>query len=300
MADKTFQSIDKYISVVLYWLLMTASYAFYYAATDVAQAVLKYDHTKNVWGYNAGGTLLISLLVLIVISTYTERRIQSKHAILTEDTPRKVLLTITNLIFAVTFVFASYITLDRFLHGEYKATFYINQLVKLLISGMFLTYYFRDLKRTIASTPLLMKTLGIGLIVMGLGLFATNLYFSPSLKDLRLKKEDEARLKQLGDCTKAIKRFAKSHKKLPQSLEEVIAQTGKPKALQDPITGENFIYKLKTPKSAEVCAIFHSPFPLEKENLTTNPTNPRERCSYIKENKYGSYDTTINYDSPYD
>jgi hypothetical protein len=296
MSDKTFQSIDKYISVILYGLLMNASYAFYFAATDVAQAVLKYDHTKNVWGYNAVGTLLISLLVLIGISIYTERRIQHKHAILTEDTPRKVFLTITNLIFAVTFVFASYLTLDQFLNGRYEANFYTNQLVKLLISSMLLTYYFKDLKRTVAARTLLMKALGIGVIVMGLGLFAANLYFSPSLKDLRLKREDEVRLDQLKDSTQVIKRFAKSHKKLPQSLDEVIAQTDKPKALQDPITGENFIYKLKTPKSAEVCATFHSASPLEKENLITNPTNPRERCTYIKEDKHGHYETTGRYD----
>ena len=296
MSDQIFQSIDKYISVILYWLLMIASYAFYFASTDVAQAVLKYDHTKNVWGYNASGTLLISLLVLIGISIYTERRIQNKNAILTEDTPRKVLLTITNLIFAWTFVFASYITLDRFLHGEYQVNFYINQLVKLLISGILLTYNFRDLKRTVATTPLLMKGLGAGLIIMGLGLFATNLYFSPSLKDLRITQEDEVRLKQLKDCTKSIVGFAKSHRKLPQSLEEVIAQTGKPKALQDPITGENFIYRLKDPKSAEVCAIFHTATPLERESLIANQTSPRERCTHIKQAKNGHYDTKGDYD----
>lgn len=297
MSDKIFQSIDKYISVILYWLLMIASYGFYFASTDVAQAVLKYDHTKNVWGYNAGGTLLISLFVLIGISIYTERRIQKKNAILTEDTPRKVLLTITNLIFAFTFVFASYITLDRFLHGEYQITFYLNQLVKLLISVMLLTYNFKDLKRTVATTPLLMKGLGAGLIVIGLGLFATNLYFSPSLKDLRLKQEDAVRLEQLKGCTKSIVRFAESHNKLPKSLGEVSTQTGKPKALQDPITGENFIYRLKDPKSAEVCATFHSSSPLEKENLIINPTNPHERCVHVKQDKRGYYETKG--DSPY-
>src|SRR5437868_4786346 len=106
--QQTFQSIDKYISTILYFLLMNAFCTFYYAATDVASAVLQYDYAKNVWGYNAVGTLIISLIILIGTSIYAEARIKNKHAILIEDTPRKFLLTITSIIFVFTFIFASY------------------------------------------------------------------------------------------------------------------------------------------------------------------------------------------------
>lgn len=296
MSQKPFQSIDKYISAILYFLLMSAFCTFYYAATDVASAVLKYDYAKNVWGYNAAGTLIISLVILISISLYAEARIKNKHSILTEDTPRKFLLTITSIIFVFTFIFTSYKTLDQFLHGEYRIYFYINQIIKLLISSIILIYSFKALKRDNPNRPLLMIVLNIAITIIGMGLFATNLHFSPSLKELRMKQEDEEKKNQLKECTKVIARFAKSHKKLPQSLEAVAIHTGKPKALQDPITNENFLYKLKNPQSAEVCAQFHSPFPLEHENLIVNPSNPHERCTYIKENKSGGYETTGHYD----
>lgn len=74
---------------------------------------------------------------------------------------------------------------------------------------------------------------------------------------MKLKKADKRRADDFYVIDQAISQYFKDKKRLPTSLEELVASTSRSLSLNDPETATPYPYRVLAERSVEVCANFN-------------------------------------------
>ena len=284
--NNTSATLQKYISAILYTLLLVTSFAFYGATADVFDSIIEKNHAEK-W-FNDSGTLIISLLVWLGLTYAIERRIKRNPSILEFDVVRKVLLTITSTLFFIIPIYVVYRIFDQYLHGEYKIGFYAIQFLKLFTAGVIGSYFLLALKRHAYDNNFLFRELGILIVLEGLVLFSINLYNAPSIDDLRMQRKDEAKLEHLRKGKRLVEDYLRQHKYLPKALSDItLPEEQSIKAFRDPVSEKPFTYVVLSEHEGAICTEFHTKTQDKYVDHTIHPIskNPKEKCLRMEKPK---------------
>jgi hypothetical protein len=168
----------------------------------------------------------------------------------TETGLSKFLTYLVLLITAVTILGDLIATVYTFLQGELSIRFFLKTLIILIIAGLIFGFYYLERKKVQYKKNIkrdFFKVFGLtatALVVSGIvfGFFATG---SPALE--RQRGFDNQRESDLADLANCVENYTGEYKKLPRNIEELeISSYSYCSSKQDPASGEDYEYKVKT------------------------------------------------------
>ena len=212
----------------------------------------------------AAATLFIAFPVFLLVGRAIGRGL-AREPERRASRVRKWLTYITLFVAAMVLIGNLSVLVWGLLSGEITARFALKALVVFLIAGAVFAHYAGGLRREEREGPLPARGggwLARAAAVAGLAVIAVGFYVSGSPSDVRLRKLDLERVRDLHNVTFALTAFHYLNHRLPTVLDSIRYEhrARVAGALVDPVTGEPYGYRVLDSAAGryELCAVFQT------------------------------------------
>lgn len=171
---------------------------------------------------------------------------------------RKWLVYFTLFVSAITIIVDLMIFVYNFLNGELTIQFFLKVLTVLLVAVAVFGYYLWDLKRSAKKTNIL-KILAAVLSVVVLASIILGFFIVGTPSDQRNRRFDDQRLSDLQLLQGQIVDYWIRKNSLPAELVKLEDNISGFAVPLDPATKQSYEYKIISPLSFELCAMFAKP-----------------------------------------
>jgi hypothetical protein len=285
----------------LYLLTFVALYITVWSVIVLFYTYLDYLYPDPAWGEAsveaaldavryAIAAAIIAFPLFVLLSVILERAVLKDAD--SQVNPIRKLLTYLTLFLAAAITLGDVITLlFFFLDGALTTRFVLKAVVLLVIAEVVLSYYALA-PRPAASRPgaFRLRPLVAGLAVLLVG-GAVSLGFAQAGSPMtaRLRRLDEKRVENLRTVHQALQRMVTQRdnntdtvtliRELPKSLDEVVEYTrtkeaGRKLDMEDPTTGEKYLYTTTGDKTYELSATFSLPREKKQTLFWNHPAGP--------------------------
>lgn len=240
-----------------------------------------------------GGNNLTGFLAAVIIAfpifvyvTILANRMLGQKKMLSDTGVRRWLLYVTLVVVILIIIWQLIALFIFYLNGNLVTRFLLHTLITLIISGAVLGYQWWHLvffNRKNAKIGIGFKTFEwiVMAIVGGSVIWTFFVIDSPST--LRAKRFDDTRVNRLMSLSSSIQNFwgydkISGHQALPTNLEQLASDTRiymEPDGLIDPVTRQQFTYRILGEKSYELCATF------ETDNINDTNINSVSTPTYV-------------------
>lgn len=169
---------------------------------------------------------------------------------------RKWLMYLTLFAAAMTIIIDLITLLYNFLGGELTLRFALKVLVVLLIAGAVFGYYLWDIRRESAKDSIRPKQLAWLVSILLIVIISASFIVIGSPSELRARKFDEQRVKDLQLLQNEIINYWTQKEDLPATLDNLKDSISGFTPPYDPETGEPYEYEPTGPLSFNLCAVF--------------------------------------------
>lgn len=237
-----FQIIEKFFSV-------KADYV-----AGFSQAALKFNIASAI--------IITPIFLLVVCWLHKNYRLDNLNH---KSATHRWLTYLMLLASALTIIGRLVYQLFRLLDGDFTLAVILRTVVLLVIAGGIFGYYFYDLKRTDFSKKSSVSKIFFSLIiVIALATIVGSFFLIDSPQKARLLRYDETRVNDLSQLAGMIDNDYYQTKSLPQDLSA--AKYG---GINDPVSAQNYEYKIVGPDAYQLCADFALPAPDSGERFAS-------------------------------
>lgn len=173
---------------------------------------------------------------------------------------RRWLTYISLFLGASTVIIDLVMVVNRFLGGELGSRFLLKALTILVLAGYIFAYYLWDIRREDyrSGSPTAVILGGVAILAI-VTTIIVGFLFSAGPGTARKQNFDTQRVSALESLTNAVEKFAVSENRLPSALDEAVKSRGvflEADNLKDPETEAPYEYRMTSPNTFELCAIF--------------------------------------------
>ena len=148
--------------------------------------------------------------------------------------------------------------INTFLNGELTVKFGLKAVTALGIAGIVLGYYAYDLKRDTGRRDGVIKIFGAMGMVLVVAVFLAGVFLVESPFEARRRNQDGEIENQLNNLRYRLDKFYLNEGQLPGSLRKLMEEDEvlTEETIKNPVTGEEFEYKVLGGRSFEICTEF--------------------------------------------
>ena len=150
--------------------------------------------------------------------------------------------------------------INSFLEGELTLKFILKAITAIGIATAIFTFYFYDIRRDNVSgkRDKIVRTYGYTSLFMIIVIFVLGIFFVESPKEARDRRIDGKILQNFNKIDNTVFTFYGDHKKLPENLNELIADSSvlSGKDIKNIVTNNVFDYNIKKYDTYELCTVF--------------------------------------------
>ncbi|MFP4515045.1 MAG: DUF5671 domain-containing protein [Parcubacteria group bacterium] len=228
----------------------------------------------------AFSTLLISTPIYYICSHLLSKSIKKEELSL-DSSLRKWLIYLILLVTSIVMLVWLVSILNSFLNGEMTIKFILKALTALVISAMIFSYYLYNIRQKVVKKKDKVKTVffvaSLVLIIFALGLAIIHMESPQTTRD---KKIDEKTLRDFDDINMNVNMYYNDKEELPQSLEDLKANTNLNSYPGNTVSLEDIDYNKLSETEYELCADF------ETSNLDDENTNLRYGTNRLHDSGY--------------
>ncbi|OGZ20526.1 MAG: hypothetical protein A2654_00820 [Candidatus Nealsonbacteria bacterium RIFCSPHIGHO2_01_FULL_43_31] len=169
---------------------------------------------------------------------------------------RKWLIYLTLFISSVTIIVNLIIFVYNFMSGELTIQFFLKILTVLLVALAVFGYYIWELRRKDAGASKIPKMLAWALSVIVVASIVVGFFVIGTPAEQRAKRFDEQRVGDLQVLQNQVVNYWVQKQVLPASLNDLQDSISGFLVPQDPASGAAYEYRIASPLSFELCAIF--------------------------------------------
>jgi len=153
-------------------------------------------------------------------------------------------------------------TVNSFLDGDLTFKFVLKAITAIFIAAAVFTFYLYDIKREEIEgrKDSIVRVYFYGSLIIVIAVFVASLFFVESPTETRNRKLDNAILEDFNMIDGAIVTYYQENEEMPASLdilEEEFSYIGDDDVI-NPVTGEEFEYRILADRKYELCTIFMS------------------------------------------
>ncbi|MFH1565023.1 MAG: DUF5671 domain-containing protein [bacterium] len=185
--------------------------------------------------------------------------------------------------------------INNFLSGEFTLKFILKAITALGISAIVFTFYLHDVNREefVNKKDEAIKLYLYGSLTLIIIAFVASLFTVESPMQSRNRKFDEAIISDFNIINMAIETYCQDNEKMPENLSSLKEGSNflAGDDIENPISGEEYEYKITGDKTYELCAVFRTSNKEEEEN-EYRYYGPNE--FYLHDSGYQCLKNTIN------
>lgn len=223
-------------------------------AINYGQVIQSFNQSTLKWQMAA---LIVAVPVFFIISLLIRRAL--KQGSLSPDNKVRLWISYIILFIVVAVAVGDLIaTTFSLLNGDFTVRFLLKSLTILIIAIWIFVYYWMEMRSetSLVNSPL-PKIMGIVSLILIIASFIGTFFIIESPLTARQKAFDQTRVNSLSQIKYTIDDYYNEYKKLPASLQDLMASRGYIQ-INDPQTNAEYEYSITGPMTYQLCATFDS------------------------------------------
>jgi hypothetical protein len=273
-----------YISVTVFLYLSAISFLiFIFAVVNIAFPETSSYYNNDYDMVRTGLSLLVVSFPIFIFLTRKVNNYLHKNEDERENGVRKWLIYFTLFITAITSAITLVVLLNYFLEGDLTTRFAIKVVAVLAVTALVFWFYKKDLQGAWYTNPKKSRMVGYMVSTVVFASIVAGFVLVGSPAEQRRIRNDETRIQHLQSIQFAILEHWRNTETLPISLETLDDPLNYHIIEHDPVTGEEYTYRVLDGLIFELCATFESVSLYTKDISRTYPPM-RERGLMLDDN----------------
>ncbi|PIZ92484.1 MAG: hypothetical protein COX82_04700 [Candidatus Magasanikbacteria bacterium CG_4_10_14_0_2_um_filter_41_10] len=243
-------SITLYLSAIAF--LMVTFQLINYLFPEVSADIWRYDYSSGV--LRTGLSMLIITLPVFLGSRIFLGKMYTKEPERKAFKMRKWLMYLTLFVAAIIVIVTLIMIVNTFLSGEISSRFMLKALATIAVAALVFSYYLLDIKdglNKLTRSIYLWST-----SVVSVALIVGTFFVVGTPGEARLQRLDSERVSALQSIQYQIENYYTTNKELPESLDQLDTIAMTDSNVTDPVTGEQYGYKINQGDNYMLCATF--------------------------------------------